>query len=64
MLSWGRYHWRIFQSGRGISLSYLEQLFARLRKNGLVSSVRGPGWWFIVLVPMPIKLQSVKSLQQ
>ena len=26
-----------------ISLSYLEQLFARLRKNGLVSSVRGPG---------------------
>jgi Rrf2 family iron-sulfur cluster assembly transcriptional regulator len=28
---------------QGISLSYLEQLFARLRKNGLVSSVRGPG---------------------
>jgi Rrf2 family iron-sulfur cluster assembly transcriptional regulator len=26
-----------------ISLSYLEQLFSRLRKNGLVSSVRGPG---------------------
>lgn len=26
-----------------ISLSYLEQLFARLRKQGLVSSVRGPG---------------------
>ncbi len=26
-----------------ISLSYLEQLFARLRKNGLVQSVRGPG---------------------
>ncbi len=26
-----------------ISLSYLEQLFARLRKAGLVSSVRGPG---------------------
>lgn len=26
-----------------ISLSYLEQLFARLRRNGLVSSVRGPG---------------------
>ena len=26
-----------------ISLSYLEQLFARLRKNQLVSSVRGPG---------------------
>lgn len=26
-----------------ISLSYLEQLFARLRKQGLVSSSRGPG---------------------
>lgn len=28
---------------QGISLSYLEQLFARLRKHGLVQSVRGPG---------------------
>ncbi|MCH2454659.1 MAG: Fe-S cluster assembly transcriptional regulator IscR [Idiomarina sp.] len=28
---------------QGISLSYLEQLFARLRKHGLVDSVRGPG---------------------
>ncbi len=28
---------------QGISLSYLEQLFSRLRKAGLVSSVRGPG---------------------
>ncbi|MCK5876781.1 MAG: Rrf2 family transcriptional regulator [Candidatus Marithrix sp.] len=27
---------------QGISLSYLEQLFAKLRKNGLVSSTRGP----------------------
>jgi Rrf2 family transcriptional regulator, iron-sulfur cluster assembly transcription factor len=26
-----------------ISLSYLEQLFAKLRRNGLVTSVRGPG---------------------
>lgn len=26
-----------------ISLSYLEQLFARLRRRGLVESVRGPG---------------------
>ena len=26
-----------------ISLSYLEQLFARLRRCGLVKSVRGPG---------------------
>lgn len=28
---------------QGISLSYLEQLFARLRKQSLVASVRGPG---------------------
>nr|WP_136250199.1 Fe-S cluster assembly transcriptional regulator IscR [Ningiella ruwaisensis] len=28
---------------QAISLSYLEQLFARLRKQKLVSSVRGPG---------------------
>lgn len=28
---------------QGISLSYLEQLFAKLRRAGLVDSVRGPG---------------------
>jgi Rrf2 family iron-sulfur cluster assembly transcriptional regulator len=28
---------------QGISLSYLEQLFARLRRRNLVQSVRGPG---------------------
>lgn len=28
---------------QGISISYLEQLFAKLRKNELVTSVRGPG---------------------
>ena len=28
---------------QGISLSYLEQLFSRLRKRTLVASVRGPG---------------------
>lgn len=28
---------------QGISLSYLEQLFAKLRKQGLVTSARGPG---------------------
>jgi len=28
---------------QGISLSYLEQLFGRLRRRGLVESTRGPG---------------------
>jgi Rrf2 family iron-sulfur cluster assembly transcriptional regulator len=28
---------------QGISLSYLEQLFAKLRRQGLVRSTRGPG---------------------
>ena len=28
---------------QGISLSYLEQLFAKLRRNDLVCSIRGPG---------------------
>jgi Rrf2 family iron-sulfur cluster assembly transcriptional regulator len=30
-------------SRQDISLSYLEQLFAQLRRHGLVQSVRGPG---------------------
>jgi len=33
---------------QGISLSYLEQLFTRLRKNGLVSSTRGPGGGYLL----------------
>jgi Rrf2 family iron-sulfur cluster assembly transcriptional regulator len=31
-----------------ISLSYLEQLFARLRRNGLVESTRGPGGGYML----------------
>ena len=31
-----------------ISLSYLEQLFARLRRGGLVKSVRGPGGGYLM----------------
>ncbi len=31
-----------------ISLSYLEQLFRRLRENGLVKSVRGPGGGYLL----------------
>lgn len=33
---------------QGISLSYLEQLFAKLRKSDLVSSVRGPGGGYLL----------------
>jgi Rrf2 family iron-sulfur cluster assembly transcriptional regulator len=31
-----------------ISLSYLEQLFAKLRRGGLVRSVRGPGGGYLL----------------
>lgn len=31
-----------------ISLSYLEQLFAKLRRAGLVKSVRGPGGGYLI----------------
>ncbi|SHE40879.1 transcriptional regulator, BadM/Rrf2 family [Modicisalibacter ilicicola DSM 19980] len=33
-----------------ISLSYLEQLFARLRRSELVTSVRGPGGGYLLAV--------------
>lgn len=35
-----------------ISLSYLEQLFSRLRRNGLVKSVRGPGGGYRIARPL------------
>lgn len=34
-----------------ISLSYLEQLFAKLRRGGLVRSVRGPGGGYLLTQP-------------
>lgn len=34
-----------------ISLPYLEQLFARLRRRGLVDSVRGPGGGYLLARP-------------
>ena len=37
---------------QGISLSYLEQLFSRLRKQDLVSSTRGPGGGYRLGKPM------------
>ena len=36
---------------QGISLSYLEQLFARMRKSGLVEGVRGPGGGYRLAQP-------------
>ena len=36
---------------QGISLSYLEQLFAKLRKQALVTSVRGPGGGYMLSRP-------------
>jgi len=34
-----------------ISVEYLEQLFAKLRRAGLVDSVRGPGGGYLLAVP-------------
>ena len=33
---------------QAISLSYLEQLLAKLRRNGLVKSIRGPGGGYLL----------------
>lgn len=35
----------------GISLSYLEQLFVKLRRGGIVESVRGPGGGYVLARP-------------
>ncbi len=39
-------------SRQEISLSYLEQLFAKLRRHGLVASVRGPGGGYRLARPL------------
>jgi Rrf2 family iron-sulfur cluster assembly transcriptional regulator len=39
-------------SRQAISLSYLEQLFAKLRRHGLVASVRGPGGGYRLSRPL------------
>ena len=45
---------------QGISLSYLEQLFAQLRKRGLVDSTRGPGGGYrLVFEPGAIVVSDV-----
>ena len=45
---------------QGISLSFLEQLFLRLKKNNLVQSTRGPhGGYILSRDPEQIKLSSI-----
>ena len=45
---------------QGISISYLEQLFLKLRKNNLVQSTRGPsGGYILSKPPEEIKLLSI-----
>ena len=45
---------------QGISISYLEQLFLKLRKNNLVKSTRGPsGGYVLAKFPKEIKLISI-----
>ena len=45
---------------QGISISFLEQLFLKLRKNNLVKSVRGPlGGYVLGRPPEKIKLLSI-----
>lgn len=45
---------------QGISLSYLEQLFAKLRRHKLVRSVRGPGGGYcLALAPAAISVAQV-----
>jgi Rrf2 family iron-sulfur cluster assembly transcriptional regulator len=45
---------------QNISLSYLEQLFAKLRKASLVKSIRGPGGGYLLNVnPVDITLTEI-----
>jgi Rrf2 family iron-sulfur cluster assembly transcriptional regulator len=45
---------------QGISLSYLEQLFAKLRRSGLVDSVRGPGGGYnLAMAPAKISIAAI-----
>ena len=45
---------------QGISLSFLEQIFSKLKKNNLVQSSRGPfGGYLLSKPPEEIKLSSI-----
>lgn len=50
----------IISQRQNISLSYLEQLFAKLRKASLVKSVRGPGGGYLLqALPTDISLTRI-----
>ena len=53
---------------QSISLSYLEQLFGKLRKQGLVKSVRGPGGGYLVslkiMTILALKILSLQSMNK
>jgi Rrf2 family iron-sulfur cluster assembly transcriptional regulator len=45
---------------QGISISFLEQIFLKLKRNNLVQSSRGPsGGYFLAKLPEEIKLSSI-----
>ena len=45
---------------QGISISFLEQIFSKLKRNNLVKSSRGPfGGYFLTKSPEEIKLLSI-----
>ncbi|HAS52295.1 MAG TPA: Fe-S cluster assembly transcriptional regulator IscR, partial [Gammaproteobacteria bacterium] len=47
---------------QGISLSYLEQLFSKLRRRGLVEGVRGPGGGYrLALIPDQVTIADIVS---
>ena len=47
---------------QGISISFLEQIFLKLKKNGLVKSARGPaGGYLLAKSPEEIKLSNIIS---
>jgi len=50
---------------QGISFDYLEQLFSRLRRSGLIKSVRGPkGGYVLAKSPSKIKIGDIVRVSE
>jgi Rrf2 family iron-sulfur cluster assembly transcriptional regulator len=47
---------------QNISLSYLEQIFARLKKSGIVTSVKGPGGGYVLKNSKVTVTEVIKSM--